>query len=437
MRRTLPDPVVGSDGGDRAIPRDARTSGSDGRPAEPSDSSLRGRLAAALLFSYYPSDPRPRRAAEALAREGMHVELICLRRSREEPVRETVNGVDVRRLPMRRRRGGAAVYLVQYPAFILITFLLLAARSLRRRFALVHVHNMPDVLVFSALVPKALGARVILDLHDPMPELLMTIFRLGPGSLAVRLLKRLERWSAAFADMVVTVNVACQEIFASRGCPREKIRVVMNSPDEEIFALRSPTSAPRDRARPFVIMYHGTIVERNGLDLAVAALALVRRTVPGAELRIYGHATPFLESVMDQVRKSGLESAVRYLGGRSLEELVGAIDECDVGIIPNHRSAFAEINTPTRIFEYLSRGKPVIAGRAGGVRDYFADDTLFFFELGDAPDLARLIAHVSHHPEEVARVVKRGQEVYLAHRWSEERRGLVTGVADLLAAGAR
>jgi glycosyltransferase involved in cell wall biosynthesis len=366
----------------------------------------------------------------------MHVELVCLRRSKDEPTREVVGGVNVLRLPFRRRRGAMRVYLWQYALFLLITSVLLAARSLRRRIALVHVHNMPDVLVFSALVPKALGAKVMLDLHDPMPELLMTIFRLGPTSLAVRLLKRLERWSVTFADVVLTVNVACRDVFASRGCPREKIRIVMNAPDEAIFALRAPAPAPRDGARPFVMVYHGTIVDRGGLDFAVAALAAVRRAVPGSELRVYGHATPFLDVVMDQARRLGLEGAVRYLGEKSLEEIVAAIDDCDVGIVPSRRSPFAEMATPTRIFEYLARGKPVVTTRARGVRDYFAEDALFFCEPEDVGDLARVITHVFEHPQETERAVRRGQEVYLAHRWSEERRGLVTCTARLLDAAA-
>lgn len=398
-----------------------------------SDSTLRGRRAAVLLYSYYPADPRPRRAAEALVDEGMDVDLICLRQSGDEPARETFRGVNIHRVPLARRRGGRFAYLLQYSAFTLAAFALLTFRSLTRRYALVHVHNMPDVLVFAALVPKALGAKILLDLHDPMPELMISIFGLGPESLAVRLLKRLERWSTAFADVVVTVNLACKRIFTARGCPPEKLHVVMNSPDEKIFTFRS-SAASIDTPRPFVIMYHGSIVERNGLDVAVAALATVRRTVPHAELRIYGSATPFLDVVMGAVRVQGLTEAVRYLGGQNLEGIVAAIDDCDVGIIPNRRTLFTEINTPTRIFEYLSRGKPVITGRAGGVCDYFSDDALLFFELGDAEDLARTIAYVAAHPEEVDGVVKRGQEVYWAHRWTAERRGFVARTAELLGA---
>jgi glycosyltransferase involved in cell wall biosynthesis len=401
------------------------------RPSAAPGSGLRGKRAAVLLFAHYPYDPRPRRAAEALAGEGMHVEVFCLKASKDEPGRETFNGVDIWRLPLKRRRGGRFAYLLQYAVFIVSAFVFLSLRSLRGRFTLVHVHNMPDALVFSALVPKALGAKVMLDLHDPMPELMMTIFGLAPNSSAVRLLRRIERWSTAFADVVLTVNLACKRIFASRSCPSDKIHVVMNSPDESIFTFRSPT-AVLSPDRPFVIMYHGSLVERNGLDVGVTALATVRRVVPSAELHVYGENTPFLERVMEAVQRDGLQDAVRCLGVKPLEEIRMAIDECHVGVIPNRRTTFTEINTPTRIFEYLSRGKPVITGRARGVQDYFAEDQLFFFELGNADDLARRIVHVFEQPVDAERVVKAGQEVYFAHRWSEERQALVDRALCLL-----
>ena len=414
-----------------------------GRPPARSGATaprFQGQRAAVLLFSYYPADPRPRRAAEALAREGMGVDLICLRSSPEEPTRESYNGVSILRVPLKRRRGGKPAYIFQYSAFIFSSFVLLGVRSLRRRYDLVHVHNMPDVLVFSALIPKARGAKVILDLHDPMPELMMTIFNLRQESLSVRLLKRLEKGSIGFSDLTLTVNLACKKLFAARSCPAEKIRVVMNSPDETIFGFHPLTASAataanrRDPAKPFAIMYHGSLVERNGLDLAVEALERIRTAIPTAELRIYGSPTPFMERVMDSVHRRGLQSVVRYLGAKRLEQIVEAIEQCDLGLIPNRRSIFTEMNTPTRIFEYLARGKPVIAPRTGGIEDYFTPQDIVFFELGNAEDLARQIEYVFHHPGAVAEAVRRGQQVYLAHRWSEERLGLVGHVAELLPA---
>src|SRR5208283_5303895 len=289
----------------------------------------------------------------------MSVDLICLGDGKA-PKREALNGIDVLRIPMTKSRGGKFTYAFQYSTFILISSIILAMRSLKRRYDMVYVHNMPDILVLSSLVPKALGAKVILDLHDPMPELMMTIFDFDETSLSVRFLGWLEKWSIARVNLVITVNVACKRIFGSRSCPPEKVGVVMNSPDEEIFPFRAARSYPTPNqaaTKRFVMMYHGSLVERNGLDLAVDALRRVRTAVPSAELRIYGRKTPFLERVMGEARNKGLEDCVHYLGPRSLEDLVREIEGCDVGIIPNHRSAFAEINTPTRIFEYLALGK--------------------------------------------------------------------------------
>lgn len=392
-----------------------------------------------VMFSFYPEDPRPRRALEALVREGMLVDLICLR-GEASPAGEVRRNVDVFRVPLKRRRGGLLAYLYQYAAFILISSFILALRSVTRRYDLVYVHNMPDILVLSALLPKALGAKVILDLHDPMPELMMTIFKLDKDSLSVRLLRQIEKWSIARANSVVTVSITFKRVFSARSCRPEKVEVVMNSPDGEIFPFREPSPqvpGKGDSRKPFVIMYHGSLVERNGLDLAVEALAHVRQTVPEAELRIYGSATPFLDRVMSMAKDKGLREVVHYLGPRQLEDLVGEIEGCDVGVIPNHRNSFTDINTPTRIFEYLALGKPAIVPNTSGIRDYFSKESLVFFESGNAVDMARSIAYVSSHPAEVTEIVRRGQEVYQEHYWQKERLRLVAVVGRLLDKGVK
>lgn len=391
-----------------------------------------------LQFSSYPKDPRPFRAAETLARAGMSVDVICLADAETPPGSNVLNGVRIRRLPIRHSRSSKLDYLCQYGAFIAASFALLTARSLHRRYDLVHVHNMPDVLVFSALVPWLLGAKVILDLHDPMPELMMSILQVPEEHRGVRLLKRLERYSACFAHRVLTVNRKCQKIFTARTCPPEKVTVIMNSPDEEIFAYRAFTDRTEVREnRPFVIMYHGSITERHGLDLAIQALATVRRTVPQAELRISGSSTPFLEKVLSSIRGSDIAAAVHYLGPKSLGGIAEEIDRCDVGIIPNRRSIFTELNTPTRIFEFLARGKPVIAPAAPGIQDYFSCAQMLYFELGSAPDLARQLDHVFFHPEETQHIVAAGQSVYLSHLWTGERDRYIATVSELLAHSSR
>ena len=397
-------------------------------------SRLQGKRVAMVMFSDFPGDPRPRRAISALLRKGMQIDLVCLEDG-NSPRREILNGINIFRIPLKHRRGGKVPYIYNYAAFILISSVICALRSLVRRYDLVYVHNMPDILILSALIPKALGAKVILDLHDPMPELMTTIFKLDKDCLTVRIIARIEKWSMARANSVVTPNIAFKRIFGSRSCRPEKIEVVMNSPDGDIFPFRpqKPYSATNERrSKRFVIMYHGSLVERNGLDLAVKALARVREKIPGAELRIYGPNSPFLERTLETARNRGLESAVRYLGPRRLKDLVLEIEQCDVGVIPNHRNMFTEINMPTRIFEYLALGKPAIAPRTAGIQDYFGQESLVLFEAGDADDLADRIEYVFNHPAEVTDIVRRGQGVYQEHAWHKERTRLTDLVARLL-----
>src|SRR5215467_8584553 len=177
-----------------AITEPAELASSDRAPLANCNPRLRGKRVAMVMFSHYPADPRPRRAVEALVKEGIQVDLVCLAEG-NAPRKERFEGLDVLRIPLKRRRGGKLAYIYQYSIFILISSLIFAWRAVTRGYDLVYVHNMPDILVLSALVPKAFGAKVILDLHDPMPELMSTIFGLDQHSLSVRIIKRLEKWS--------------------------------------------------------------------------------------------------------------------------------------------------------------------------------------------------------------------------------------------------
>ena len=97
------------------ISPEVNTSSSSSRASEgPGPARLRGKRVAVVVFSHYPSDPRPRRAAEVLVQLGMNVEVLCLKQDACEPRRETYNGVSIRRISLKRRRGGKFSYVFQY-----------------------------------------------------------------------------------------------------------------------------------------------------------------------------------------------------------------------------------------------------------------------------------------------------------------------------------
>src|SRR6476661_1278589 len=122
---------------------------------------------------------------------------------------------------------------------------------------------MPDILVFASAAAELRGSKLFLDLPDPMPELMQTIFKLPPESLSVRVLKTMEKRSIAFSDLVLTVNIACQNLYSARSCRPDKIRVVLNSPDDYIFRFRPANlngSNSGTIEKPYTILYHGSLV---------------------------------------------------------------------------------------------------------------------------------------------------------------------------------
>ena len=398
--------------------------------------TLRGRRAAVLLYSDFPNDTRPYRAAEAMVAAGMQVDLLCITRGFDAPLRETVDGVSVFRLPIRHRRSGKVAYLVNYLKFFVRAFLFLARRGLGGRYDVVHVHNMPDFLVFAAAIPKLRGAGVLLDMHDPMPELMTTIYDLNPGSAPTRLLHLLERMSFWYSDRIITPNIAFRDLFASRSCRAEKVKIVLNSPEGNVFDPELfPATAP-DPAE-FRVMHHGLIAHRHGVDQLVEAIAILRPKIPGLRLDLYGEATPFFHEVEALARKLGVLDIFHHHGELSKEAIAAEIPKCDVGIVSNRRSVFTEINFPTRIFEYLAMNRPVVAPSTQGIRDYFQADEIVLFTPGSATDMAEKILWVREHPGEAAEVLARGQAVYRHYLWADERVGFLDLVASVAKDGGR
>ena len=391
---------------------------------------------AVVLYSYYATDPRPRREAEALQRAGAEVDVICLRKDKSEPSYEKLNGVNVFRIPLKRRRSGKLIYILQYAAFLTAAFSMLAAWSLKKRYKVVHIHNMPDFLVFSGLFPRVCGAKIILDLHDPMPELCQSIYGMKEDHFVVRWLKGMERTSIRFADLVLTPNIAFKELFTSRSCPAGKIHTVMNSPEAKIFHPASDAASDESYSftgkKNFSLMYHGLIVERHGLDLAVEAIAALKTKIPEITLHLYGEPTEYLQKILALAEERGVKDSIQFHGFKSLSEIASDISKIDLGLVPNRLSVFTEINFPTRIFEYLAMNKPVIVPSTRGIRDYFSKEEMLFFEPNNAADLADKIQWACENPDKLQQITEKGCQVYKRNCWEEEREKFVDIVGSVI-----
>ena len=183
-------------------------------------------------------EPRVVHEARVASELGLEVGVLALRQPGEARS-EMVDGVTVRRLPVRHRRGcGLVRMLVEYLGFTALATIWLMLRPRRRR--IVQVHSPPDFLAIAGLITKLVGNRFILDVHDLSPDIFSMRLDGRRGSrIADRLIRLTEKAATRLASQVITVHEPYRRELIARGMKPDKVSVVMNSLDETL--LPDPT----------------------------------------------------------------------------------------------------------------------------------------------------------------------------------------------------
>jgi glycosyltransferase involved in cell wall biosynthesis len=373
-----------------------------------------------VVHNYYPLDEtRVKRQAEALVNRGYEVDVICLRHG-DEPSIDNVAGVTIHRLPVRRnKKRGPLAQLFEYLSFLVLAFLKLTALHRRQRYSVVQVHNLPDFLVFVALIPKLTGSRVILDIHDLMPEFYASRFNTTLASWPVRLVCWQEWLACRFADHVITVSDHWRQTLIKRGVPAQKCSVVMNVADERIFHASADTGYHAPNHTQFRLIYHGTIVERYGLDLAIQAIDQVRQDIPHIHLTILGKGE-YVDTLIQMTQELQLNQHVTiYNEIRPPEELPAIIRRADVGIVPYRNDPFTDQLLPTKLMEYAALGLPAIAARTTAIDAYFRNTMVELFEPGDINDLAQCIRTLYTSPERLAELAAGSRKFNERYNWTK------------------
>ncbi len=390
---------------------------------------------AMLAHTCYLSDGRVRREAEALAEKGLEVHVICLSEERNtrgepEPRRALVNGVEIHRLPIGKRRGGYLRYLCQYLLMGVLGGLKLALLHFRGKLSVVHVHNMPDILILAAIIPRLGGSKLVLDVHDPMPELFMSWNHGGSGRLLVRLLRLQEKISCALADRVISVNESMRENLRAKGVTDEKIFIVHNFPDQKFFPVcDTPTSWPRSRDS-LVLLYCGTVTEHYDLGLAVRAIARLAGEVP-IKLRIVGEGNRLTE-VLNLASTLGVEDSVEHIGFVPIDKVRDEMKKADVGISCHWGGIFGDLYFSTKIVEYLTQGLPVLSPRTYTISKYLSDDCMFYFEARNDAALADTLRFMWHNPAEVLQRLTRARGLLPRLSWQAEKDKFLSFYTDLM-----
>jgi len=374
-----------------------------------------------VAYSYYESDPRVIREAEAGVDGGFDVDFLALRRP-GSPERENIRGVNVIRLKQGKYRGKNHIrYVGDYVEFFLRCFFRITLLFFQRWYRVIHVNNMPDFLVFTTLVPRLFGCKVILDIHDPMPNTFASKFRVPEGGFFYRMLLLQERLSAAYSSQVITVHDPVKDgILVKHGLPAESIAVIANFTDQELFPLRESSNTGK-RIR---FVFHGTILERSGLRTLMNALNGLRHR-DRITVKIIGEGD-FSDTLKELTRSMNLESVVDF-DNRSYpaHSISKQLQDCDVGLVPLEISSVTDYALPLKLLEYISLGMPVISVKSYAISYYFGEDDCLYFPWNEPQALTDLMDRIAERPEILDRYRQRSIELRDRFSWQGEKKKYV------------
>ncbi len=370
-----------------------------------------------LGYTFYEVDNRVRRYAEALAKRGDEVDAIVLGQDGQAKT-ETINGVKVHRIQTRIRDERHPVsYLIKILTFFWRSMWFLAKQQMKARYDVIHVHSVPDFEVFATVVPWLMGTRIVLDIHDIVPEFYASKFGVGEQSIAFRLLLLVETLSCSYADHVIISNHLWHKKLTARSVQVKKCTAIINYPDLGIF---SPHISRAREDSEFVMCYPGTLNWHQGVDLALRATALLREAVPNLRFLIFGDG-PERGKLLTIVTQEGLEDRVLLSRMVPLEQVAEIMSGVDLGVVPKRRHSFGNEAFSTKIMEFMAMGVPVLASNTRIDEWYFNEGQVQFFESENVEDLAAQILALASNTERRCELRERGTRFIEKHNWNVKK----------------
>lgn len=385
-----------------------------------------------LAYTFYETDNRVRRYAETLVRRGDTVDAIALRRPGQASF-EIIRGVNVYRIQNRTiDEKHPLTYLFKLLVFFLRSFWRLSIYQITRDYELIHVHSIPDFLVFAAFIPRLFGRSVILDIHDIVPELYASKFRVSRQSMLFRALLLVERFSIAFAHHAIIANHLWCERIVTRSALETKCSTILNYPDLDIF---TPDNYKEMRScKEFVLCYPGTLSWHQGVDLLISAMAVLKDKIYGLRLIVFGDGPERL-ALQKMIVDLSLEEMISISSGIPLEGIAKTMAGVHLGIEPKRKSTFADEALSTKILEFMAMGVPVLASDTTINHRYFSHADVEYFRSEDVDDLANAILRLANDQQRRIALSGQGQIFVQQNNWTVKMQEYLSLIEKLTTSG--
>lgn len=269
------------------------------------------------------------------------------------------------------------------------------------------------------------GAAVIYDIHEAYPDFIELKDYL-PSWL---------RYPAAGALRIAEPKLAGLQsglIFADEATAADFDQVnllkatLFNFPGQD-FVQTALTTGADYAARPLHVLYLGGMERNRGVELMVEAFAQVTAAVPDAQLWLVGHFMPpdLRQVVRQAVIERGLAQAVTITGRVDFDQIGQYLRQARVGWVPWQAVSKNQKNIPTKLFEYMAYGMPVVGSDLRSIRPFLKNGENGYLVSADKPgEHAAAIIKLLQNPQVGAEMGRRGQTLVRQHyNWAamEER----------------
>jgi glycosyltransferase involved in cell wall biosynthesis len=220
-------------------------------------------------------------------------------------------------------------------------------------------------------------------------------------------------WRAfAAASALLAVSDGVAEYLRVSPAARGRVAVVPNGVDPVRF-----TSRPRRGDGPYTVGFVGTLKPWHGLEVLLAAFALLRERVPSARLLIVGDG-PEREALERAAAGLGLGPAVTFTGAVAPAAIPALLGQMDVAVAPYPHAERCYFS-PLKLYEYMAAGLPVVASRVGQVATTIAHGRSgLLCPPGDAEALAAALVRLHADPALRARLGSAARaDVVERHTW--------------------
>jgi glycosyltransferase involved in cell wall biosynthesis len=350
----------------------------------------------------------------SLARAGFDVTVVGLHT--EDTVRDTIQIKSIPRNPSRFRRMTQTTWSVY-------------RRAIKENADVYHFHDAE--LIPAGLLLRAHGKQVIYDIHEDMPAVIMSRSYLPKWSrgIVAHLAAQLEKIAARRLTALVPERFSVAERFY----PYNRRTVIVHNfpyPSEIVHGHNSSPWESREQS----VAYVGGISRIRAIREMVSAMALVPKHLQ-ANLELAGNEIPD-DVKPEELRQNAGWTSVRHHGWLDQPSAFRLLYKVRAGLVlfypePNHRESM-----PTKIFEYMGAGLPVIASDFPLWRKILGKtECAIFVDPKNPQEIAKAIEYILTHPKEAEEMGRRGQAAMLAeYCWDSEARKLIDLYRELTSA---